>query len=133
MKMEEYNYEALARSIKIEDITSDEDNQNILRRLKENDPDFDSFRICSQSQIVEEFDFCPTNGEELGWLGYFIGNNTTLHTLYISSAPPPSCNAKIEDFRRGLGRNRSIRSICFWNGRLDGQIFHMLAGSILQT
>ena len=35
--MEEYNYDALASTINIEDITSNGQNQEILRRLKDND------------------------------------------------------------------------------------------------
>ena len=136
MEDEECNkkYDALAGTMNIEDISSNEDNQEILRRLKENDPTFTNLCICNQNQIEDEFefcpnkfDFCPTNGEELGWLGYFLGKSTTLDKLYISSTPSPSCNAGVEDFRRGLGRNRSIRSVSFYrHGRLDGQIFHML-------
>ena len=39
--MEGYDYEAAASTIKTEDIARDETNQQILRRLKRNDPDFD--------------------------------------------------------------------------------------------
>jgi len=133
MEDEEYNneYDALASTMNIEDISSNEHNQEILRRLKENDPSFFQLWICNENQIHNQigyvFDFCPNNGEELGWLGYYIGKNTTLKHLYISSTPSPSCNAGIEDFRRGLGRNNSIRKLSFFNHRrLDGQIFHML-------
>ena len=122
MEEEEYN------TIKLENITSDEGNQNILRGLKHNDPTFDNLWICNEDDFVgnKRFNFCPTNGRELGWLGYYIGKSTTVDRIYINSAPSPSCNTGIEDFRRGLGRNNSIRSISFCNHRLDGQIFHML-------
>ena len=122
MEDEECNkkYDALAGTMNIEDISSNDDNQEILRRLKENDPTFTNLCICNQNQIEDEFefcpnkfDFCPTNGEELGWLGYFMGGNTTLQRLTIWSTLPPSCNAGVEDFRRGLGRNRSIRKLSF--------------------
>ena len=48
--------------------------------------------------------------------------------LIICSTPPTSCDTGIEAFRRGLGRNRSIRKLSFSdNNQLDGQmIFHML-------
>ena len=69
--MDEYNkYDALASTIKIEDITSDELNQNILRRLKDNDPSFDELWICSPEQVTDEFSFCPDNGED--WDGWGI-------------------------------------------------------------
>ena len=128
MEEDGYNnkYDALASTIQFKNITSDEQNQNILRRLKHNDPRFDKLWICNQDQIHDEFDFWPTNGKELGWLGYFIGGNTTLQRLTICSTLPPSCDNGIEDFRRGLARNKSIRKIFFWYHRLDRQIFHML-------
>ena len=129
MEEEEFNneYDALACSIKVEDISSDELNQNILRRLKDNDPELDKLWICGEDQICDELDFFPTNGKELGWLGYFIGKSTTLDTLYISSAPSPACNPGLEGFRRGMGRNNSIRSISFSdNLRLEGRVFQML-------
>jgi hypothetical protein len=125
--MDEYSkYDALASTIQFKNITSDKAKQTILRRLKDNDPDFDSLWICNQNQIHDGFDFCPTNGEELGWLGYFIGKNTTVETLYIMSTPSPFCNAGVEDFRRGLGRNKSIQKICFCNHRLEGSVFELL-------
>ena len=37
--MEEYNYDEAAETINIEEITSDETNREILRRLKSNDPE----------------------------------------------------------------------------------------------
>ena len=123
MEEDGYNnkYDALASTIKIEDISPDEGEQDILRRLKDNDPTFDKLWICDRYQIVDEFDFCPTSGEELVWLGYFLGKNTTLKHLYICSTPPSSCNAGVEDLCKGLGRNRSIRKLSFTR-----QIFHML-------
>ena len=80
MEEEEYSnkYDALASTINIEDISSIEQNQDILRWLKENDPELDRLWICGEDQIDDELDFCPTNGKELGWLGYFIGQNTTV-------------------------------------------------------
>ena len=61
MEDEECNkkYDALAGTMNIEDISSNEDNQEILRRLKENDPTFTNLCICNQNQIEDEFEFCP--------------------------------------------------------------------------
>ena len=38
--MDGYDYDAAAGTVKIEDITSDEINREILRRIEENDPSF---------------------------------------------------------------------------------------------
>ena len=89
--MEHYKYDELASTIKIEDISSDELNQEILRRLRDNDPEFGRLCMCNEGQIWDENDFYPDNGEELGWLGYFLGKNATVNDLYIRSTPSPSC------------------------------------------
>ena len=124
---EEYNkYDALASTIKIEDISSDELNQEILRRFKDNDPDLEYLCISGDDQLPDENDFYPDNGEAWGWLGYYIGKSITVDTLYIKTVPSPSCNDGVEDFHREMGRNKSIRSICFGGNLLDGKIFYML-------
>ena len=40
-------------------------------------------------------------------------------------AVPPVCDAGFEDFRREMGRNKSIRSIQFSN-QVEGRVFRML-------
>ena len=112
--------ESITSTRKIEDITSNERNQEILRRLKDNDPEFDHLWIAASGRHNNIF--CPTNGEELGWLGYYIGKNTTLNKLFVSSSLPPVCDAGSEDFGREMGRNKSIRSIQFSN-RVDARVF----------
>ena len=87
--MAEYNYAALAGTMKIEDITSDKHNQTILQRLKDNDTSLDKLLICEDIEIfgegttsdyyVPDFD----NVEELGWLGYYIGQNSNLQKLHF--------------------------------------------------
>ena len=114
--------ESITSTRKIEDIISNERNQEILRRLKDNDPEFDHLWIAASGR--HDNIFCPTNGEELGWLGYYIGKNTTLNELFVF-AVPPLCDAGFEDFRREMGRNKSIRSIQFSN-QVEGRVFRML-------
>ena len=79
--MEECDYDAAAGTIKIEDIACDAINQDILRRLKENDPNFDKLLVVSTRHINESRVYCPENARELGWLGYYIGRNTILKQL----------------------------------------------------
>ena len=43
--MEGYDFDAAASAIKIEDITRDENNRNILRKLKANDEEFDDLVV----------------------------------------------------------------------------------------
>ena len=121
--MEQYNYAPLA----------DERNQEILRRIKDNDPSFDRLWICSMNYGV----FHPSfNGdkdrsyiitgddiEQLGWLGYYIGQNTSLQELYFFSISITDAN-----FYMGLKHNKSIRKIGFRSDSVDddGEIFRML-------
>ena len=81
--MEEGDYEVAAGAINMEDITSDEDNQDILRRLKENDPDFEMLWVMDEP--INDNDYCPEGDSEPGWLGYFIGKSTTLKNLFLGS------------------------------------------------
>ena len=71
---------ALADTIKIEDITSNELNREILHKLKNNDESFDKLYIIADDSGDGD-DYIPDDGEDLGWLGYFIGQNTKLQEL----------------------------------------------------
>ena len=79
--MEGYDYDAVARAVKIEDITTDEQNRNILRKLKANDPDFDKLLVDdtrgSGSGSGRKNVYCPEGTQDLGWLGISLAK--TLH------------------------------------------------------
>ena len=113
--MEGYDYDAAAGTIKIEDITRDETNREILRWLKENDPEF--VELCVRSRRDDE------NARELGWIGYFIGENTTLKEITLCSDPFLGL-----PFYRGMNSNRSIQKISFhdMNTGLRREIFEYL-------
>jgi len=96
------NYAALDDTIKIEDITSDELNRQILQRLKDNDENLDNLYIMDVSENDADEEYIPTNGEDIGWLGYFIGNNTELQVLNLNK---PINN---ESFYKEICHNESI-------------------------
>ena len=111
--MEEYNqiYTALADAINIDDITSSKDNQDILRRLKENDTTLNSNSMRIISDVNSSFgdiNYLPTDEEDLEWLGIYLGGNNTLHELDIAFL-----KALPKQFYKGLDRNRSIRKLSF--------------------
>ena len=87
--MAKYNYAAKADTMKIEDITSDKHNQTILQRLKDNDTSLDKLLICEDFGIFGEGTTSDYYGpdldnvEELGWLGYYIGQNSNLQKLHF--------------------------------------------------
>lgn len=111
--MEGYNYNiyaALADTIKIEDITSNEQNQTILRQLKENDPDLKVIYLFTGDDEADSTnEYIPDKDEDIGWLGYFIGQCTTLHELHFCYD-----NDDIKRFYRELRCNKSIKKVQFY-------------------
>jgi len=117
--MEGYDYDAAARTINIIDITTNESNRYILRKLKENDAYFDKLWVTDSRD--DEYDYFPESVHEMGWIGYFIGKNTTLKDLILHSNPFEDVdNNAIEPFYRGINSNRSIQKIRFYNTDLSG-------------
>ena len=105
--MEGFDYDAAAATVAIEDITRNATNREILRRLKENDPEFHMLRVvyaCSRRNNQ----FWPEDAHILGWLGYYAGRNTHLRELYLSD---PISKIAIEPFCRGVNHSRSIQKI----------------------
>ena len=123
--MEEYDYEAAATTVKIEDVANDRTNREILRKLKENDPTFKKLGVERSSHQGNRYS--PENARDFGWLGYYIGNNTHLRELHFYSNPFHNNNIDIEPFFRGLNNNRSIQKIEFFRVDLmGGEIFQSL-------
>ena len=115
-----FNYAASADTIKIEDITSDEHNREIIQRLRDNDENFDSLYMDSGSSEDDD-EYKHIDGEDIGWLGYYIGQNTELKCLYFCET------INDESFFKELCHNKSIEEIHFdENDSLDGDIIRML-------
>ena len=109
--MQDYEYyEAHANDVKLGDITSDEDNADILACLRDNDPDLKYFSTVTERED-DGNDFVVREGDHLGWLGYFAGRNETIETLYIDNIPD---NINLNTFLQGLGHNRSIKTLHIW-------------------
>eukprot|EP00984_Skeletonema_dohrnii_P011453 scaffold4580_cov73-Skeletonema_dohrnii-CCMP3373.AAC.4 len=107
MSVQDYEYyEARAKDVKLKDITSSQQNADILARLRNGDPDM---KYISIAETVEEFsDFVVCESDNLGWLGYFVGRSKQLRGLFIDNF---SDNLNIEAFLRGLRHNRSIETL----------------------
>ena len=102
--MEDYEYyEAHAKDVKLEDITSDEDNADLLASLRDNY--VSHFSIVTDHEY--EYSFAVREGDHLGWLGYFVGKSD-LMDLSIESFPE---NINLNAFFGGLGHNRSIQEL----------------------
>ena len=122
--MEEYNYDTLVDSTTIEDISSDEINRGIFRSLKGNSEDFNVLWICDDRCSNEKYQFVSMDLEEIGWLGYFIGKNTSVKWLvFDGTAIPPHSGT----FCRGLNMNNTLQKISFrGTDLLNGQVLRMM-------
>ena len=103
-----YNYEAFASDVNLESITSSGDNALILEKLRDNDGSFKSMNIFRVGDEWDEGDFIVQEGDDLGWLGYFIGKSTRLESLLISHPGNDS-------FGKGFAQNQSIQSLSIRN------------------
>lgn len=122
--MEEYNYDLLAGTITMEEITYNEKKQDILRRIKEND--IQKVAICdSRMPSRDNFTYSMHyESHEMGWLGYFIGRSSSVKELHISVCrtyqqySPIICGSS--DFCRGIKQNKSIQQVKFYGIGLSG-------------
>jgi len=114
------DYAALANTIKIEDITSNELNREILHKLKNNDASFDKLFIMENDYSDDRDDYDPGDGDT-GWLGYYISNNTNLQEIQFYKP------INDESFYKEVSHNKSISRICFYvNGSIEDKIFRLL-------
>jgi len=130
--------EALVGSMNVEDITPEEQNQKILLCLKDNvtlldyEP-FDKLWIIDKDNTDgDRRDYIPDIGdgwgsdkEDIGWLGYFLGQNTSLTELYMCRGIDYT-----DTFYKGLSCNKTIRTIylsgMYGRHLSDGQALQML-------
>ena len=117
-----------ASTVRIEDITTDPYNRDILTSLKENDPDFDELWVCTEDGDDRGYkEYCPKSAKDFEWLGYYIGRNTILKELHLSSNPFQGFSHNtIDSFCRGVNSNRSIQNIEFDRLNLMGEKFSNL-------
>ena len=103
--MGDNDYEARAHDINLEDVTSSEYNAVILEMLRE-----DECRgigiLGDDYDWADENDFVVRDGDNVGWLGYFIGKSTQLQSLWISRLPGEDYS-----FGQGLAQNKSIQKL----------------------
>ena len=106
MDVQDYEYyEARAKDVKLEDITSQQ-NADILERLRGNDPRLTNIYIAET--VEDEGDFVIREGDDLGWLGYFVGMSKQVKVLFIDYFPD---NLNMDAFFDGLGHNQSIQNL----------------------
>ena len=107
------HYEAHAQTVNLEDITSSDDNAAILQKLRADDPELTELWI-KVDYPEDDDEFVIRKEDDLGWLGFYVGQNKTLQSLYIDIDDAPdflSIFDRIGVFIEGLNRNRSIEKI----------------------
>ena len=114
--MVDYPNDALAVTVRIKDKTSCANNRALLHRIKNNDPSLTYLYIVEDDE--DDRFFSAREGDDLGWLGYFIGENETLKSLYICYLP---AQKQIKSFFIGLQRNKSIKRF-----DIDGDVVCLL-------
>jgi len=132
--MNPIQYEALADSIKIDDIATNDNNRLMLRRIKRNDKS-DRQNLWIQNQHDQDGEACedyvPEGTNDMGWLGYFIGKSDYFKELFITVFTPSSGASVmevLEPFIRGVNNNKSIRELSFDSvDLLGGKMFSMLS------
>ena len=105
-------YNAYAHTLNLTDITSSDNNAKILRRLHDNDPKLRSLYIRRFGNgIYYRNCFVVGVGDDLMWLGYFIGRNKVLTELHIHIHDMPGYREQIATLVKGIEQNRSILHI----------------------
>ncbi|KAK1737723.1 leucine-rich repeat protein [Skeletonema marinoi] len=98
-------YKEHAQDVKLDDITSSERNKSIMQKLRDGNSDFkDSLYILDEPMEDDDCEFIVQQSDDLGWLGYFVGENKRLGGLFIKCYLPPGTS-----FVEGFCRNRSIQ------------------------
>lgn len=105
-------------ALDIYDITSDGVNADILRRMKNNDPDFTQLLVFHKGgwrdyHEYSHIEYSVEDARGMGALGYYVSRCTNLTELTIILVREEWDVAVIEPFFLGLQNNRSIRTMNF--------------------
>mmetsp|Transcript_3414 Transcript_3414/g.5635 ORF Transcript_3414/g.5635 Transcript_3414/m.5635 type:complete len:553 (-) Transcript_3414:71-1729(-) len=109
MNQRDYSYyEAHGADVKLDEITSDEYNKQILHRLR--DQDLKSIYVCER---IDGFDIME--GDDLGWLAYFIGRSESLRELTIDGLYKDEDEGRehrmVHALSGAIARSRSIQQV----------------------
>eukprot|EP00984_Skeletonema_dohrnii_P026242 scaffold15567_cov74-Skeletonema_dohrnii-CCMP3373.AAC.2 len=110
-------YEANAADISLEDITSSEENKQIYQQIRDDDLAwFNRIALGREGRFYFGVLNCALlrvrEGDDLGWLGYFIGKSVKLQGLEIWDLPErEEGEQQMHAFLDGLARNQSIQRV----------------------
>ncbi|KAK1732318.1 leucine-rich repeat protein [Skeletonema marinoi] len=118
MERRDYDYyESNVADINLRQITSCEGNAKIIRRLLGGDDTLRHLTLGGTSAAgwFKNY-FHVGEGDDLGWLGYFIGKSKCFHHLYIQNLPDgEGREQQMCAFMEGIARSQSIRALSCTN------------------
>ena len=119
-------YEAHAADVCLDEITSSDENKRILQLLR--DGDIHSMSIGGSSYWRN---VAISEGDDLGWLGYFIGRSESLQELEVVGFPEDVEKEQrtIHALSDGIARNRSIQNVTV--ERLSNDGFDAITRSLI--
>ena len=127
-------YDLRTQDVKLEDITSSSYNARILRRLRDDLP----LRMGDASSLIiadENYDdtntFIVKEGDDWGWLGYFIGRNKKIRYLNLYYLPEEE--DEVVALMEGVKHNRSVESIAISHEIEELSIIEHLAPFIIHN
>ncbi|KAK1737925.1 leucine-rich repeat protein, partial [Skeletonema marinoi] len=128
-------YDVRAKDVTLEDITSSAHNADILRRLRDND--LASTEVGEGALYIMDYDsncddsFFVKEGDDWGWLGYFIGRNKHIRDLHLYCLPKD--RDQVGAFMKGVKDNRSIQCFDFSDGVRGDVIIDSLVPFIIHN
>jgi hypothetical protein len=123
-------YDERAETVDLAEITSSDDNAEILRRLRDNDPDLAWLSIRRHDDDVFGLDnyFVVREGDDLERLGDLIGRNKVLRRLYIYDMP--EYRERITALFIGIELNRSIQNLDICGDYLGESVLSSLSAML---
>eukprot|EP00986_Skeletonema_menzelii_P004617 scaffold1588_cov133-Skeletonema_menzelii.AAC.2 len=125
MNQRDYSYyEAHAADVNLDEITSSEYKKQDLQWLRDGDRSNSS--IHRSILVGRSGDFTFGEGDDLGWLGYFIGRSESLRNLRIAGLSEIDDEGggreqqMIHALGDGIARSRSIQHVDLWNLSNEG-------------
>jgi hypothetical protein len=121
-------YDERAETVDLTEITSSDKNADILRMLRDNDPKMEWLSICRHdydSVFGLVYYFFVQEGDDLGWLGYLIGRNTTLRNLLIDNMPEYS--EQITALFKGIEKSKFIQHLYIWMDHVGEAVLNSLS------
>ena len=88
-------YDALTDNIDVDDIAKNSNNRIVLRRLQRNNANDTNNALYLQNEHDEDWGeedcdhYYPEGAYDMGWLGYFVGQNEFLEELQLVHLPQP--------------------------------------------